>query len=198
MTDEAIATARADIEATGDLLERALKLSGLVTTLFAERGFPLVVVGGSAVEFYTEGGYMSGDIDFCRKTLKAIPPRIMQEVVAKLGGKGVARSWLVCGLYVDLLGVLESESTKPNRELETPYGTVSVIPPELALVERVLFAYCPPTAECVPSARQMMVAALKDDRFDWTEAERLADSPDFKILDEFKRLKQEMSDELAR
>ena len=198
MTDEAIATAKADIEATGDLLERALKLSGLITTLFAERGFPLVIVGGSAVEFYTEGGYMSGDIDFCRKTLKAIPPRIMQEVVAKLGGKGVARSWLVCGLYVDLLGVLESESTKPNRELETPYGTVSVIPPELALVERVLFAYCPPTAECVPSARQMMVAALKDDRFDWTEAERLADSPDFKILDEFKRLKQEMSDELAR
>ena len=82
MTDEAIATARADIEATGDLLERALKLSGLITTLFAERGFPLVVVGGSAVEFYTEGGYMSGDIDFCRKTLKAIPPRIMQEVAA--------------------------------------------------------------------------------------------------------------------
>ena len=198
MTDEAIATAKADIEATGDLLERALKLSGLITTLFAERGFPLVVVGGSAVEFYTEGGYMSGDIDFCRKTLKAIPPRIMQEIVARLGGKGVARSWLVCGLYVDLLGVLESESTKPNRELETPYGTVSVIPPELALVERVLFAYCPLTAECVPSARQMMVAALKDDRFDWTEAERLADSPDFKILDEFKRLKQEMSDELAR
>ena len=198
MTDEAIATAKADIEATVDLLERALKLSGLVTTLFAERGFRLVVVGGSAVEFYTEGGYMSGDIDFCRKTLRAIPPRIMQEVIAKLGGKGVARSWLVCGLCVDLLGVLESESTKPNRELETPYGTISVIPPELALVERVLFAYCPPTAECVPSARQMMVAALKDDWFDWAEAERLADSPDFKILDEFKRLKQEMSDELAK
>ena len=42
MTDEAIATARADIEATGDLLERALKLSGLITTLFAERGFSVL------------------------------------------------------------------------------------------------------------------------------------------------------------
>ena len=69
MTDEAIASAKADIESTTDLLERALKLSGLITSLFAERGFKLVVVGGSAVEFYTEGGYMSGDIDFCRKTL---------------------------------------------------------------------------------------------------------------------------------
>ena len=198
MTDEAIASAKADIESTTDLLERALKLSGLVTSLFAERGFKLVVVGGSAVEFYTEGGYMSGDIDFCRKTLKAIPPRVMQEVVARLGGKGVARSWLVCGLFVDMLGILETESIKPNRELETPYGTLAIIPPELTLVERVLFAYCPPTAECVPSARQMMAAAIKDKTFDWAEAERLAASPDFAVLDELKRLRQEISSELAK
>ena len=122
MTDEAIAAAKADIEATSDLLERALKLSGLITTLFAERGFHLVVVGGSAVEFYTEGGYMSGDIDFCRKTLKAIPPRIMQEVAERLGGKGLGRNWLICGLYVDILGLLESEpvwltaSCRPHTE----------------------------------------------------------------------------------
>jgi len=45
-----------------------------LATLFAQRGFLLVVVVvvGSAVEFYTEGGYMSGDIDFCRKTLKEL------------------------------------------------------------------------------------------------------------------------------
>ncbi len=49
-----------DINGTDDLLERALKLSGLVTSLFRESGFGLVVVGGSAVEFYTEGDYMSG------------------------------------------------------------------------------------------------------------------------------------------
>ena len=43
-----VKAAVADIEATPDLLERALKLSGLVTTLFQKRGFPLVVVGGIA------------------------------------------------------------------------------------------------------------------------------------------------------
>ena len=64
-----------DINNTADLLERALKLAGLLTSLFQNRGFPLVVVGGSAVEFYTEGGYMSGDIDLCRTSLKAIPLR---------------------------------------------------------------------------------------------------------------------------
>jgi len=56
MTTGEIENARGDIEATADLLERAMKLAGLITTLFQKRGFPLVVVGGSAVEFYTEGG----------------------------------------------------------------------------------------------------------------------------------------------
>ena len=87
-----IKEAQADIEATGDLLERALKLSGLISELFQERGFPLVVVGGSAVEFYTEGGYMSGDIDFCRRTLRAVPPRLMQEIAEKLGGRGLGQT----------------------------------------------------------------------------------------------------------
>ena len=39
-----VKTAVADIGAANDLLERALKLAGLVTTLFQRHGFPLVVV----------------------------------------------------------------------------------------------------------------------------------------------------------
>ena len=193
MADIDIKAAVADIESTSDLLERALKLSGLVTTLFQRHGFPLVVVGGSAVEFYTEGGYMSGDIDFCRKTLKAIPPRLMQEVIAELGGKGVARSWELCGLYVDLLGILENESVLPDRELETPYGTVRIIPPELALVERILIAYYPPSSDMLTTARKMMVAAVGDPNFNWTEAERLAALPSFGVLEELRKLRMEVA-----
>ena len=192
MAEIDIKAAMADIESTSDLLERALKLSGLITTLFQRHGFPLVVVGGSAVEFYTEGGYMSGDIDFCQKTLNAIPPRLMQEIIAELGGKGVARSWEVCGLYVDLLGILENESVLPNRELETPYGTVRIIPPELALVERILIAYYPPSAELLVTARKMMVAALGDSNFNWNEAERLAALPSFGVLEELRKLRMEV------
>ena len=162
-----VKAAVADIEATSDLLERA-------------------------VEFYTEGGYMSGDIDFCRKSLKAIPPRLMQEVIAELGGKGVARSWMVCGLCVDLLGILENESVLPNRELATPYGTVQIIPPELALVERILIAYYPPSQELLVTARKMMVAAVNDMAFNWTEAERLAALPAFGVLDELRQLRREV------
>ena len=188
-----VKSAVAEIEATTDMLERALKLSGLITTLFQQRGFSLVVVGGSAVEFYTEGGYMSGDIDFCRRSLNAIPPRVMQEVIAELGGKGVSRSWVVCGLCVDLLGFLECETALPLRELETPYGVVRLIPPELALVERVLIANYPPSAELTVTARKMMVAAMNDPRFDWNEAERLAALPDFGVLAELRALKEEAS-----
>ena len=192
MVDVDIKVALADIESTPDLLERALKLAGLITTLFQSRGFPLVVVGGSSVEFYTEGGYMSGDIDFCRKSLKAIPPRLMQDVIAELGGKGVARSWEVCGLCVDILGFLESESVLPERELETPYGTVRIIPPELALVERVLIAYYPPSDELLATARKMMVAAKNDADFNWSEAERIAALPDFGVLSELRKLRAEV------
>ena len=183
-----IKEAQADIEATGDLLERALKLSGLISELFQERGFPLVVVGGSAVEFYTEGGYMSGDIDFCRRTLRAVPPRLMQEIAEKLGGRGLGRNWLICGLYVDILGLLESETILPDRILETPYGKVRILPPELALVERVLYAQ--QDRECEASACQMMVAAIKDEHFDWEEAERLAALADFQVLPQLQELKR--------
>ena len=192
MTEIDIKNAVADITSTPDLLERALKLAGLITTLFQRHGFPLVVVGGSAVEFYTEGGYMSGDIDFCRKSLNAIPPRLMQEIVSELGGKGVARSWKICGLYVDLLGFLENESVLPNRELVTPYGTIRIIPPELALVERILIAFYPPSSELLTTARKMMVAALGDPDFNWGEAERLAALPDFGVLEELRKLRKEV------
>ena len=187
-----ISEIRRDIEATGDLLSRAMKLAGVITSLFMERGIHLVVVGGSSVEFYTEGGYISGDIDFCRRTLQGPSLRLIREVLGSLGGKCVGRSWIVCGLAVDMLGIIENESTKPYRELETPHGKVYLIPPELALVERVFYAL--DSEECVPAAKQMMAAALIDREFDWTEAERLADLPSFKVLPEFRELKKKLTE----
>ena len=191
MTPADLASAKADIESTDDLLVRAMKLAGIVTTLFRERGVPLVVVGGSAVEFYTEGGYMSGDIDFCRRSLRGPSLREIGDVLKPLGAKGMGRSWQVCGLFVDILGIAEMESGKDCRTLETPYGEIKLVPPELALVERVLYAE--QDAECVASARQMMATALADESFDWGEAERIADLPDFKVLGGLRRLRQEVS-----
>ena len=191
MTSEAIVSARADIESTEDMFLRAMKLAGVVTTLFREQGIPLVVVGGSAVEFYTAGGYMSGDIDLCRKSLKAPSLRMIKELLEPLGGKCVGRSWIVCGLFVDILGIVEGESSKDCRRQATAYGEIDILPPELVLVERVFFAT--ESDECVQSARQMMLVALNDPAFDWQEARRIASLPDFKVRDELERLRTEVA-----
>lgn len=185
-----IAAVRADIESTEDLFLRSMKLAGIVTALFKKRGIPLVVVGGSAVEFYTAGGYMSGDINFCRRSLKGPSLRLIKDILEPLGGKCVGRNWLVCGIFVDMLGIVEAETYKDFSVVETPYGEVFMIPPELALVERVFYSL--DSDECVASAKQMMATALNDKNFDWQEAERLAGLPDFGVLIELRRMKEEL------
>ncbi|MBU0756320.1 MAG: hypothetical protein KJ645_14355 [Planctomycetes bacterium] len=188
-----------EIEQTQDLLERALKLAAVVTRLFADEGWKLVVVGGSAVEFYTEGAYMSGDIDLCRITLKPIPLRKAQEIMGRLRAKGGPRSWQVAGLYVDLLGLLENEAQTPCREIETPLGDVSLIPAELVLVERVLLAFYPsPDKEAQAVARKMMAVCVSGKTtVDWQEIKRLASLPDFDIDGELERLREEVANELG-
>lgn len=193
-----ITAAMADIGATPDLLERALKLSGVVSTLFGEAGWPLMVVGGSAIEFYTEGAYMSGDIDFCRCRLEPVPLRLAQELMGSLGATGGPRSWKVGGLFVDLLGLLENESVSPVRELQTPYGPVSLIPAELQLVERVLSATYPARDNSMyDTAKKIMAVGLASAApFDWDEVCRLAALPSFRVLAEVKALRLEVENEL--
>jgi len=194
-----ITRARADIEATDNLLEKALKLSGLVTMLFAEAGWQLVVVGGSAVEFYTEGAYMSGDIDFCRRRAVAIPPRVAQDIMARLGGSGGPRSWKVCGLFVDLLGCLENEAKTALREIQTPYGTVSLIPFEHALVERAFVAVYPNRNDAnYAVAKKLVARAIADSSVcDWDEVLRIADLSAYKIKDEIVALRTEVENALT-
>lgn len=189
-----------DIEATGDLLEKSLKLAGLVTRLFKEVGCNLIVVGGSAVEFYTEGAYMSGDIDFCRSELMGIPLRQSQDIMATLGATGGPRSWQVAGLYVDIFGLLENESVAPLRSISTPCGVVRVLPPELALVERVLIAFYPQLdSDAKDVALKMFTACLSGDTpVDWDEVERLAALPAFRVTAELKELGEEAMCELKK
>jgi hypothetical protein len=150
------------------------------------------------VEFYTEGAYMSGDVDFCRRTLAPIPLRVAQDVMSQLDATGGPRSWIVAGLFVDLLGFLENESASPCREVETPYGRISILPLELTLVERVLTAVYPrPDVEARAVAKKLMAVCLKGGiDINWEETERLAELPSFRILEEFRRFKKEISDEI--
>jgi hypothetical protein len=105
MNHDQIQRALADITAESDPSLKHLKLASLVSAVFRERGIELVVVGGSAIEFYTEGAYVSGDIDLCvGSAATTLTIRLRQEIMAPLRATGGPRSWQVAGLYVDVLG----------------------------------------------------------------------------------------------
>jgi hypothetical protein len=141
---EAIDAALTDIRGERDPTLKSQKLASLCSALFRERGIELVVVGGSAIEFYTEGAYMSGDVDLCvLRPARPIPLRLRQEIMGALGGKGGPRSWEVAGLFVDLLGVVEQQSRAPVRQIQAPFGLVNLIDPEELLVERMLVSVYP-------------------------------------------------------
>jgi hypothetical protein len=177
VTRAQIQTALADIGAETDPSLKHLKLASVVSTLFRERGIELVVVGGSAIEFYTEGAYVSGDIDLC--VVSATQPLTIlqrQQIMGELGAKGGPRNWEVGGLYVDVLGAFENLARTASRRIAAPYGEVMVSPAEELIVERVLVSRYPgdypPARDC---ARKLVAAALQSElEADWKEVERLA------------------------
>jgi hypothetical protein len=199
MKSAAVTNALANISAEKDPTLKAQMLASLVSAAFRERGIELVVVGGSAIEFYTEGAYASGDVDMCvLSPARPIPLRVRQEVMGELGGQGGPRSWEVAGLFVDLLGVVEKEARTPVRQLQGPSGIVNLIDPEELLVERVLVSVYPqPNQSARDCARQLVKAALSQAvQFDWSEVRRLANSREYQVFDEVQTLVQEVCREL--
>src|SRR5438128_6179736 len=130
MDGQTIKNALADITTEPDPTLKSLKLASLCSALWAERGIELVVVGGSAIEFLTEGAYASGDLDMCHATAATLPIRDRQEVMGLLNAEGGPRNWKVAGMYLDLLGPVETFARTPYRRVEGPYGGVMVMKTE--------------------------------------------------------------------
>jgi hypothetical protein len=199
MNRRTIAAALKDIRREQDPTLKSQKLASLVSALFRERGIALVVVGGSAIEFYTDGAYTSGDLDLSLlPPTRSVPVKVRQEIMGALGGKGGPRSWEVAGMFVDILGPAEISGRTPLRQLDAPYGTVSLIDPEELLVERVLVSVYPqPNEEAANCAKQLLGVALAGGvKLDWDEVRRLAQSPEYDIFKELERLTVKVSDEI--
>lgn len=199
MGAEQIQEALVDITAETDPALKMLKLASLCGALGREQGVELVVVGGSAIELFTEGAYVSGDLDLCLASPPSIPLRLRQELMGRLGAFGGPRSWQVAGMFVDLLGSFETLARTPLRRVAGPYGIVQVAQPEELLTERVLVSVYPqpylPARDC---ARKLAAVALGGAlEFDWKELERLASRPEYRILDECKALVDEVANELG-
>jgi hypothetical protein len=175
-------------------------LASLVSAGFRERGIELVVVGGSAIEFYTEGAYVSGDLALCLMSPARLDVRTRQELMGQFGAKGGPLSWQVAGQYVDILGEVETLAQPPFDELQAPYGPVRLINPEDLLVERVLVSVYPQAhepADCC--ARKLIAVALAGHvELDWKEARRIAGHPEYGIMPALEALVGEVARELGK
>lgn len=170
-----------------DAFEKRLLLMGRITRLFQDRGWSLVVVGGSALEFYTEGQYLSGDIDVCRQQgQKPIPPNVERDVMLAVGAvsTGTRRQWKIGDIFIDFLGEIETGRDPVFRHLETADGPVQIMPAEDVLVERVFVAYSrtPPETVALAAAKKMAAAAVAMGAdFDWDKTIALARGAEYGI-----------------
>jgi hypothetical protein len=193
-----IKSALADVTAEGDPTIKSLKMASLCGALWAERGVQLVVVGGSAIEILTEGAYASGDLDMCHATKANLPMRERQEIMGLLGAKGGPRNWQVAGMFVDVLGPVESFARTPFRRVRAPYGDVLLMKPEDLLVERVLVSVYPGENKTARDCAKVMTSAAlrKEIEMDWDEVRRVANLPEYRNFAECVKLVKEVADEL--
>lgn len=96
----------------------------------------VVIVGGSAIEVYTRGGYVSGDIDV-RADKKAV-----QRVLAVWGFQDEGRLWIRSdwGIAIDVVGDRYSGDPYRATTISTPYGPVRIAVVEDLFVKRLASA----------------------------------------------------------
>jgi len=198
MDADKITSALADVTAEQDPTVKSLKMASLCSALWAERGVELVVVGGSAIEILTEGAYASGDLDMCHATKASLSVAERKEIMGMLNAKGGPRNWQIAGMYLDLLGPVESFSHTPFRRIEAPYGSLLVMKPEDLLVERVLMTfYLGESQTALDCAKKFISVILTGGMaVNWSEVRRLANLPEYRNLPQCEKLVKEVADEL--
>jgi hypothetical protein len=163
-----------------------------------EHGIELVVVGGSAIEILTEGAYASGDLDMCHVTGATLPVAQRKEIMGLLAAKGGPRNWQIAGMYLDLLGPVESFARTPFRRVEAPYGNLLVLQPEDLLVERVLCSFYLGESKTARGCAKVLasVALRKEIEMNWDGVRRVANLPEYRNLPQCVQLVKEVADEL--
>jgi len=121
------------LTATSESYDRILYFAAL---LAGESRSDIVVVGGSAIEVYTRGGYVSGDIDI-RAERTAV-----HRVLARWKFKDEGRLWIRSDwkIAVDVVGDQYSGDSYRAATVSTPYGPVRIAVVEDVFVKRLASA----------------------------------------------------------
>lgn len=122
-----------------DPLKRHLAIAAVIAEELKKRGTETAVVGGSAVEFYTAGNYMTRDIDFVATRSDDI-----KEVMTSLGFKNDGGSWFLpgaAGVIVEFPSGPLDGSWDKTQPVELPeYGNIQMIGIEDIIIDRACAA----------------------------------------------------------
>ena len=130
----------------------------------------MVIVGGSAIEIYTRGGYVSGDIDLVADKIR------VQPVLESWGFRKTGRVWVQADwkIVVDIVRRYDAYhgSLQRTEVVLTPYGGVRVEAVEDAMVRRLISSRYWQQSDDFDLA--VAVATTHAEDIDWSYAEEIA------------------------
>lgn len=149
-------------DTSSDPLIKRIKLGTLISEAFSERGIDIILTGGSAVEFYTAGNYMTGDMDFhVRENSQK------EEIMRELGFSGQGRNFYLEDAYVEFISTEYMGSKDRALIQKNEFGTLKIIGLEDILLDRIRGAKF--WDDATPVYEEWAIALVYDnyDRVDW-------------------------------
>lgn len=113
--------------------ERSVKVAATIAEALRTIDQDPILVGGAAVEFYTQGGYSTSDIDMIAEGGPALR-KIMEQLGFKRQGKDFLNEELK--IYVEFPG-RHLKPTEVTRTIQLEDQTLSIISPEDLVVDRL-------------------------------------------------------------
>lgn len=150
----------------------------------------IIIVGGSAIEFYTVGEYTSGDIDIVSNQSELLRG-LLREWRFQREGRVWANEEI--GIVVDFVRPPYTGDQTKTQEISTPYGAVRVAALEDLLVKRLASTKHWKRKGDFNHAR--LLVDLYADQMDWDYIEGLA--RDYHVEDVLAFLRREISSDVG-
>ena len=153
---------RATLLGVPDPTQRRLAFAALLVRESGVDTDDFIVVGGSAIEFYTRGAYTSGDIDIVSSKLEPF-----RRVLAGWGFASQGRLWYSdeLAIVIDFVKFPYTGDVRRTQVLTTPFGPLRLAAIEDLIIKRLLSAKYWKIKGDVDHAR--ILAAQYRDTLDW-------------------------------
>ena len=169
---------------------RLLYFGALLAREITNAGSGLIIVGGSAIEVYTRGRYVSGDIDIVG------PKKQLGEVLEEWGFRNEGRLWHRAdwGIAVDVVSSEYTGDLARTRQITTPFGPIRIAAIEDLLVKRLASAKHWRIPADVEQA--LLLALGYPDEIDWSYVEVRA--KEYHVSDLLSDLRRRMGSKAPR